>query len=85
MTKCSFQYSVRTCTRRAQSFGLKECQLAFTERRTTDNIYMKIPPFDSLVLGSLRLSPIHFPNTKLGECSAFWCEREGVVWWTSVP
>ena len=48
MTKCSFQYSVRTCTRRAQSFGLKECQLAFTEQRTTD-IYMKIPPFDSLV------------------------------------
>ena len=21
----------------------------------------------------------------LGECSAFWGEREGVVWWTSVP
>ena len=59
MTNCSFQYSVRTCicTQRAQSFGLKECQLAFTERRTTD-VYMKIPPFDSLVWGSLRLAPI---------------------------
>ena len=29
-------YSVLTCTRCAQCFGLKECKLAFTERRTTD-------------------------------------------------
>ena len=34
MTMCSFRYSVCTCTRRAQCFGLKECQFAFTERRT---------------------------------------------------
>ena len=32
MTTCSFRYSVRNCIRRAQCFGLKECQFAFTER-----------------------------------------------------
>ena len=64
---CSFRYSFHTCTLRAQCFGLIECQLAFTERRTTDiymyiyiyiYIYMKIALFDSLVWGSLRLTPI---------------------------
>ena len=66
---CFFRYSFRTCTLRAQCFGLIECQLAFTERLTTDiymyryihvhiYIYLKIAPFDSLVWGSLRLTPI---------------------------
>ena len=58
MMKCSFQYSVRTCTQRAQSSGVKECQLALTGRTTDIYINMKIPPFDSLVWSSLRIALI---------------------------
>ena len=66
MTKCSFQYSVRTCTRHAQSFGLKECQLAFTEQRTTD-IYLYIYENSTVQLASMGLAqacPNHH-STKL--------------------
>ena len=52
-------------------FGLKECQLAFMERCTYGRqiyihiLYMKNPPFISLVWGSLRLAPISMSQTWL--------------------
>ena len=60
MTKCSFQYSVRTCKQRVQSFRLKECQLAFTERCTT-YIYIYICENSTVRLASVGLAQAH-PN-----------------------
>ena len=63
-TRCGLAY---TC------FSLKECQLAFMERRTygrqADIYYMINPPFNSLVWGSLRLTPtIYIESGKCWVC-----------------